>query len=231
MPASKPSDCLTNIKQRQGRFSPAQFDLAVSRMVALADNGHSAVYKGSLSRRNNRLPCRFYHFSECDEQSELWMDHLDYSCDTRVSFSLLTDSQHDGASPWDVVARVLQVVGATDRLMMYVAEGRSKRHQFGRMAADEVPVFAPELSRSCVLTQHGIDIDRQTIVARAIGEESHPRLGLALILLEAQRESIVAKMLMCLGLRRGIRKLDTALLCQRSLRPQDVRGKHQQADP
>jgi hypothetical protein len=31
--------------------------------VALADNGHSQVYKGSLSRTNNRIPCRLYHFA------------------------------------------------------------------------------------------------------------------------------------------------------------------------
>jgi hypothetical protein len=55
---------LTEYQAKAGSLSPAQFDLAVSRMVALADNGHSAVYKGSLSRGNNRLPCRFYHFSD-----------------------------------------------------------------------------------------------------------------------------------------------------------------------
>jgi hypothetical protein len=114
------------------------------------------------------------------------MDCLEYTCDMRVSFSLLTDSQHDGASPWHVVAIVLEVVGAMDRLVMYVAEGGSKRHPLGRSAADEVLVFAPEFSRSRNLVQHGIGIDRQTIVARVIGEESHPRLGLALILLDAQ---------------------------------------------
>ena len=113
------------------------------------------------------------------------MDCLDYSCDMRVSFSLPIDSQDDGASPWDVVAIVLQVVGAMDRLMMYVAEGGSKRHPLGRSAADEVLVFAPEFSRSRVPVQHGIGIDRQTIVPRVIGEESRPRLGLALILPEA----------------------------------------------
>ena len=79
------------------------------------------------------------------------MDCLEYSCEMRVSFSLLTDSQDDGASPWDVVAIVLQVVGAMDRLMMYVAEGGSKRHPLGRSAADEVLVFAPEFSRFRVL--------------------------------------------------------------------------------
>ena len=104
----------------------------------------------------------------------------------RVSFRLLTNSQDGGASPWDVVAIVLQVVGAMDRLMMYVAEGGSKRHPLGRSAAHEVLVFAPEFSRSSVMVQHGIGIDRQTIVARVIGEGSHPRLGRALILPEAQ---------------------------------------------
>jgi len=103
------------------------------------------------------------------------MDCLEYSCDMRVRFSLLTDSQDDRTSPRDVSAKVLQVVGAMDRLMMYVTEG----------AADEVLVFAPEFSRSRVLVQHGIGIDRQTI-ARVIGEESDPRFGLAPILREAQ---------------------------------------------
>jgi len=103
-----------------------------------------------------------------------------------VSFGLPTDSQDGGASPWDVVAIVLQVVAAMGRLMMYVAEGGSKRHPLGRSAADEVLVFAPEFSRSRVLVQHGTGTDRQTIVARVTGKEFHPRLGLALILLEAQ---------------------------------------------
>jgi len=113
------------------------------------------------------------------------MDCLEYTCDMGVSSSLLTDSQDDGASPWHVVAIVLQVVCAMDRLMMYVAEGGSKRHPLGRRAAHEVLVFAPEFSRSSVLVQHGSGIDRPTIVPRLIGEESHPRLGLALILPEA----------------------------------------------
>src|SRR5271165_2168787 len=114
------------------------------------------------------------------------MECLECPCDLRVSFSLLTDSQNDGASPWDVVAIVLQVVGAMDRLIMYLAVGGSKVHPPGRSASDEVLVFAPEFSRSRVLVRHGIGIDRQTMVARVIGEESHPRLGLAVVLLDAQ---------------------------------------------
>ena len=40
-----------------------------------------------------------------------------------VSSGLLTDSQDDRASPWDVVAIVLQVVGPMDRLTVYLAVG------------------------------------------------------------------------------------------------------------
>src|SRR5579863_281240 len=55
---------LAKEQAKAGSLTPAQFDLAVSRMVALADNGHSAVYKGSLARVNNRLPCSLYHFAD-----------------------------------------------------------------------------------------------------------------------------------------------------------------------
>jgi hypothetical protein len=112
----------------------------------------------------------------------------------RVSFSLLTDSQEDGTSPWDAVAIVLHVFGAMDRLMMYVAECWNKRHPLSRSVAEEVLVFAPELGRSRFLVQQGIGIDQPMIVARVSGDGSHPRLGPALILREAQRESFVDKM-------------------------------------
>ncbi|MGY1426370.1 hypothetical protein [Lysobacter sp. A289] len=47
-----------------GTLSPTGFALAVSRMVALSDNGHSSVSKGYLATHNNRIPCRFYHFAD-----------------------------------------------------------------------------------------------------------------------------------------------------------------------
>jgi hypothetical protein len=51
-------------RERSGSLSDAQFDLAIAQMVALADNGHSRVQPGPLSRRHNRLACRFYHFED-----------------------------------------------------------------------------------------------------------------------------------------------------------------------
>ncbi|HEY5380650.1 MAG TPA: hypothetical protein VIJ65_00210 [Acidobacteriaceae bacterium] len=47
-----------------GALSPAAFSLSLLGMVALADNDHSKVYKGSLSSTNNRIPCRLYRFAD-----------------------------------------------------------------------------------------------------------------------------------------------------------------------
>lgn len=47
-----------------GTYSPAAFTLAISRMVALSDNGHSSVSKRYLSTTNNRIPCRLYRFDD-----------------------------------------------------------------------------------------------------------------------------------------------------------------------
>ncbi len=57
-------ELLAQYRERSGALSEAQFDLGVAQIVALADNGHSRVEPGPLSRRHNRLPCRFYHFDD-----------------------------------------------------------------------------------------------------------------------------------------------------------------------
>jgi hypothetical protein len=61
---------------------------------------------------------------------------------------------------------------------------------------------SPQFSRSCALVQRGFGIGRQTIIGHMMRRERpHPRLGLALILLEAQWQSSVGESQMCLGLR------------------------------
>ena len=55
---------LADYTAQAGALSPAAFDLAVSRVIALADNGHSTVFMGPFSRHHNRLPCRLYKFSD-----------------------------------------------------------------------------------------------------------------------------------------------------------------------
>ena len=49
---------------KAGTLSPTGFALAVSRMVALSDNGHSRLSIRHLSTTNNRIPCRFYYFAD-----------------------------------------------------------------------------------------------------------------------------------------------------------------------
>lgn len=55
---------LAQYENQAGSLSAPGFDLAVARMVALADNGHSRVHPGPLSRRNNHLPCHLYRFAD-----------------------------------------------------------------------------------------------------------------------------------------------------------------------
>lgn len=55
---------LEEYQGQAGRMTAAQFDLAIARMTALADNGHSTVYPDVYLRRHNRLPCVLYHFSD-----------------------------------------------------------------------------------------------------------------------------------------------------------------------
>jgi hypothetical protein len=55
---------LAQYRKQAGELSPAAFDLAIARMVALADNGHSTVIMGPFSRHHNRLPCRLYKFAD-----------------------------------------------------------------------------------------------------------------------------------------------------------------------
>lgn len=55
---------LAQYQSQAGKLSSAAFDLAVARMVALADNGHSTIFMGPFSRHHNRLPCRFYKFAD-----------------------------------------------------------------------------------------------------------------------------------------------------------------------
>lgn len=49
---------------KAGQLTPAQFDLAILRMVALSNNGHSQIYKPSLYASVDRNPCRLYRFSD-----------------------------------------------------------------------------------------------------------------------------------------------------------------------
>jgi hypothetical protein len=60
-------------------------------------------------RHKRRMPDNSDHYAMNKQQSESWTDCREETCDMRVSFSLLTDSQSDGASPRDVAANEVLV--------------------------------------------------------------------------------------------------------------------------
>jgi len=57
-------ELLTSYREEAGRLSPAEFDLAISRMASRADNGHSQLRSGDFALRHNRIPCRLYRFAD-----------------------------------------------------------------------------------------------------------------------------------------------------------------------
>jgi hypothetical protein len=54
----------TVARTKAGALPAAELDLAVARIAALADNGHSRVKPLSLRDRHSHLPCRLYHFDD-----------------------------------------------------------------------------------------------------------------------------------------------------------------------
>lgn len=55
---------LAALEQRVGAVSQAQFELELGRIVALADNGHTAFFAGPRSRRYNRVAIRLAPLGE-----------------------------------------------------------------------------------------------------------------------------------------------------------------------
>ena len=51
-------------EEHAGKWTPAEFEMQVARVVALADNGHSRVWSRSRSNRMNHLPVRLFLFSD-----------------------------------------------------------------------------------------------------------------------------------------------------------------------
>ena len=123
-------------------------------------------------------------------RSESGLEHREYTCDTRVSFSLLSDSNDDGASEWYALPKLLQVLEVIGRLIRKGAVEGSKRRPRPRSTADDVFLYAPQFCGSSSWVQYGIDIEREAIVARVMKEESHRRLGLSMILLEGQPQFV-----------------------------------------
>lgn len=72
----KALDLIREGKERAGQMSPAEFEILVSRVVALGENGHSNVWSGPRSRRHPMLPVHGYWF---DDGYYILRAHQDYA--------------------------------------------------------------------------------------------------------------------------------------------------------
>jgi hypothetical protein len=52
------SQAISESEAGAGKWTAADFELQIARVVALADNGHSTVWRGPRSERMNRIPAR-----------------------------------------------------------------------------------------------------------------------------------------------------------------------------
>lgn len=55
---------IRDYKEIAGELTFSEFELAISRVVALGENGHSNVWSGSRSRRHPELPVHIYWFDD-----------------------------------------------------------------------------------------------------------------------------------------------------------------------
>lgn len=117
-----------------GKMTPAKFELAISRVVALSDNGHSEDHPYLFRGRYNNLPCRLYHFSD-----GYYIIRARPACETLLGAKLVAI---DGRPVGEV----------TDRLFDYV---RGPRNHFDQYAA---PFFleSPALLSAAGERGHGI---------------------------------------------------------------------------
>lgn len=97
-----------------GKMTPAQFELAISQVVALSDNGHSEDHPFLFRMRYNSLPCLLYHFSE-----GYYIVRARSACEALLGAKLVGVDGH-------TIAQV------TDRLFDYV---RGPRNHYDQYAA------------------------------------------------------------------------------------------------
>jgi len=97
---------------RAGRLTPAEFELGIARMVALADNGHSKVYPSGFRSRHNSLPCLLYRFSD-----GYYIVRARLACQALLGARLLGIDAHTTAQ-------------ITDRLFQYALGPRNHYDQY-----------------------------------------------------------------------------------------------------
>lgn len=118
---------LTRLERDAASLSPAQFELELARIVALADNGHTMAFAGPRSRRFNRVPFRLTPFGE-----QLYVLRTDTAHADLLGARL---AAVDGRSASDLIAVARTLAGGTngfrDRNAGFLLESPEQLHALG----------------------------------------------------------------------------------------------------
>jgi hypothetical protein len=120
-----------------GTVSQAYFELELARIVALADNGHTASFAEPRSRRYNRVPLRLVPFGE-----EFFVLRADQANADLLGTSLVAI---DGRSLAELRAAARTLVGGTpawrDRPASFLFESPEQLQALGLIGAKEAAVY------------------------------------------------------------------------------------------
>jgi hypothetical protein len=145
---------LDALKNRAGAVSQAQFELELSRIVALADNGHTAVFPMLRAAHLNRIPLRLATFGEDFYVVRAAPEHADL-----LGARLVSIDGHDVAEI-RTAARSLMggVDGWRDRYANYLIESPEQLNALNLAAVPQTALyrFAP---------LNGAALDRQIAAA------------------------------------------------------------------
>ena len=115
---------LAKLESESAGMSQVEFDLELARIVALADNGHTAYFSSSRAKKHNRVPIRFVPFGE-----EFFVLHADNA--NRDLIGARVDAI-DGRSIGQFVATARMLTGGTDawrdRSVPYFLESPEEMH-------------------------------------------------------------------------------------------------------
>ena len=115
---------LAKLETEAATMSQVAFDLELARIVALADNGHTAYFSSSRAKKHNRVPIRFVPFGE-----EFFVLHTDNA--NRDLVGARVDAI-DGRSIGQFVATARMLTGGTDawrdRSVPYFLESPEEMH-------------------------------------------------------------------------------------------------------
>lgn len=153
---------LTALEGQVDTVSQAYFELELSRIVALADNGHTATFAGPRSRRYNRVDIRLAPFGDAFYVLRATPENADLLGARLVSI--------DGYTAADVrdVGRSLAggVPSWRDRQVSYFLESPEQMHALGVIANPDAATYLFE-------TQAGARVERR--LAGAPANPDRPR--------------------------------------------------------